>query len=64
MVVSGICAAELEGEGIGTLMVEGRSIVFVQCDGMRVPWDCRSERDANETLWVFRLAAAQAVDLQ
>ncbi len=64
MKVSGIRAAELEREGIGTLMVDGRAIVFVQCDGVRVAWHCKSERSANETLWLFCLAAAQAADLQ
>jgi hypothetical protein len=63
MVISGIYAAELEHDGIGTLLVAGRSIVFVQYDGLRVSWECETERVANEALWLFRFAAAQPIDI-
>ena len=59
MVISGIYAAKLEQEGIGTLLVDGRTIIFVQCDGLRVAWDCKTVREAKDMLRLFRSAARE-----
>ena len=63
MLITGFYAAELEYQGIGTLAVEGRAIVFRQCDGLSVAWECYSERDAFYVLELFRSAAAEPISL-
>ena len=61
--ISGIYAAELERLGIGTLAVEGRDVVFRQCDGLSVAWECGTERRGLIALAVFRLAAAKSLSI-
>ena len=63
MLISGIHAAGLERQGTGTLTVEGRSVVFVQCDGLCVAWECQTQRDAWDILSIFRSAAAEDASL-
>jgi hypothetical protein len=63
MQITGFYAAELEHQGIGTLAVEGRAVVFRQCDGLSVAWKCESERDAFFVLEIFRSAAVEPVSL-
>jgi hypothetical protein len=64
IIISGIHAAGLEHEGIGSLFVEGRDIIFVQNDGLRVAWQCKTENDAKRKLRFFRSAAAEEAKLQ
>jgi hypothetical protein len=59
MQLTGFYAAELEYQGIGTLAVEGKAVVFRQGDGLSIAWKCESERDAFVVLEMFRLAVAE-----
>lgn len=54
--ISGIKAAWLENDGLGSLAVVGKSVVFKGNDGLQVKWSCSTEAEANSQLRLFRAA--------
>lgn len=54
--ISGIKAAWMEHDGLGTLSVSGKVVVFKGTDGLTFRWSCRTDKEANSQLQVFRAA--------
>lgn len=51
--INSIEAAKLEATGKGAFTVAGRSVHF-DIDGRRHTWNCRTSKDAKDTLRLFR----------
>ena len=58
--ISGIEAAQMEAEGLGSFSIEGKTVTFSGKDGRSVSWTLQSGFLANAQLRFFRGAARSA----
>jgi hypothetical protein len=52
--ISGISAAWMEKDGMGSLSVTGRTVSFRRNDGLAVQWHCGTPKEAEQQVRLFR----------